>query len=97
MVSDEVTALTSRFPEATLLAGREATNRSVLKHLPSYSLLHFACHSEVDMADPSQSRLLLHDHETRPLTIRSLTPVKLERVRLAICPPAGPCSTHPRT
>lgn len=83
MVSDEVTALTSRFPEATLLAGREATNRSVLKHLPSYSLLHFACHSEVDMADPSQSRLLLHDHETRPLTIRSLTPVKLERVRLA--------------
>jgi CHAT domain-containing protein len=35
------------------------------------------------MVDPSRSRLLLHDHDTAPLTVAELAPVRLERAQLA--------------
>jgi tetratricopeptide (TPR) repeat protein len=59
------------------------TLAAVLDHLPQCPIAHFACHGANDPVDPSQSRLLLHDHETSPLTVAALAPLHLERTRLA--------------
>jgi hypothetical protein len=59
------------------------TRASVFAHLPHCSIAHFACHGTVDPADPSQSLLLLHDHDHDPLTVASLAPVNLAHAQLA--------------
>ncbi|MGH3928437.1 MAG: CHAT domain-containing protein [Pseudonocardiaceae bacterium] len=47
------------------------------------AIAHFACHGHSHSADPSQSLLLLHDHDTDPLTVASLAPIRLDHARLA--------------
>ncbi|MEO3749414.1 tetratricopeptide repeat protein [Streptomyces sp. B6B3] len=59
------------------------TKAAVLNHLPDCAIAHFACHGASHPTDPSQSQLLLHDHESDPLTVASLAPVQLEHARLA--------------
>ncbi|MFF3859646.1 CHAT domain-containing protein [Streptomyces sp. NPDC002209] len=95
-VDAEVAVLEARFPAPVVLrepdhgAGRAdpappntPTKARVLARLPRCAIAHFACHGSSDPADPSRSRLLLHDHEDDPLTVGSLAPVALDRVRLA--------------
>jgi CHAT domain-containing protein len=55
----------------------------VLEQLPGCAIAHFACHGYSDPADPSQSRLLLHDHQRDPLTVAALTQVVLGHAQLA--------------
>jgi CHAT domain-containing protein len=62
----------------------------VLEHLPGSAIAHFACHGDNDPADPSQSRLLLHDHRRNPLTVAALAPLALDDARLAYL---SACST----
>jgi CHAT domain-containing protein len=59
------------------------TKAAVLNHLPDCAIAHFACHGASHPTDPCQSRLLLHDHESDPLTVASLTPVQLNHAQLA--------------
>ncbi|MEO3749412.1 CHAT domain-containing protein [Streptomyces sp. B6B3] len=59
------------------------TKTSVLGHLPTCSIVHFACHGASHPTDPSQSLLFLHDHESDPLTVASLAPVRLDHAQLA--------------
>ncbi|MGC0334130.1 tetratricopeptide (TPR) repeat protein [Streptomyces sp. SAI-170] len=68
----------------------EPTTGKVLELLPRHAVAHFACHGVSDPADPSHSRLLLHDHATRPLTVASLTSVRLDQAHLAYL---SACST----
>ncbi|MGW6886725.1 CHAT domain-containing protein [Streptomyces chartreusis] len=95
-VVTEVEMLRHRLPSSTLLieqsdAGGESsvitpytpTKTRVLTSLPEFSIVHFACHGACDPKDPSQSRLLLHDHESDPLTVASLAPIKLDQAGLA--------------
>ncbi|WP_161331723.1 CHAT domain-containing protein [Streptomyces sp. SID5789] len=68
------------------------TKDAVLSRLPSSFLVHFACHGSVHPTDPSQSRLLLHDHESSPLTVSSLSTLRLRKAQLAFlsaCDTAG--------
>ncbi len=93
--ASEAAALLSFLPEPVLLAdpgltgpagGIEAgppTQKAVLGQLPGCSIVHFACHADTDLADPSRSRLLLADHDNAPLTVSSLAPVKLDHAQLA--------------
>lgn len=67
---------------------------NVLALLPSCQIAHFACHGRSDPADPSRSLLLLHDHESDPLTVASLVPVKLDQAQLAYL---SACRTPSRT
>jgi len=55
----------------------------VFERLPGCSVVHFACHGASHPSDPSQSLLLLHDHNTAPLTVASLAPVDLGQAQLA--------------
>ena len=89
-----------RLPSPTLLteppadrdatAGQVPTRAAVLKHLPRSAIAHFACHGHTDLADPSQSRLLLHDHLRNPLTVAALASFSLDHARLAYL---SACST----
>jgi tetratricopeptide (TPR) repeat protein len=64
-------------------SSRVPTKANVLAHLPTCSIAHFACHGTTDPTDPSQSRLLLRDHVSDPLTVASLAPVILDKAQLA--------------
>ncbi|MFH8569156.1 CHAT domain-containing protein [Streptomyces sp. NPDC017993] len=59
------------------------TRDLVLAELPGRAIVHFACHGDHDLQDPSASRLLLHDHERSPLTVGSLAGADLEGAQLA--------------
>lgn len=59
------------------------TRSNVFAHLADCPVAHFACHGDSDAADPSNGRLLLHDHRETPLTVSALNAVRLDRARLA--------------
>jgi len=93
-VAAEAAMVSARLPRHVLLSepglpgadagpGELPTKAAVLEHLPSCPVAHFACHGASHPADPSQSRLLLHDHERDPLTVASLAPVQLGGAQLA--------------
>jgi len=84
---DEVTAIAGRLNDAALLspaghAGRP-TRANVLRWLPDAHIAHFACHGVVHPTNPSESRLLLDDHATAPLTVAALMGLELRRPQLA--------------
>ena len=70
-------------------AGQIPTKAAVLEHLPGCAIAHFACHGYTDPADPSQSRLLLHDHRRDPLTVAALAPLALDHAQLAYLSACG--------
>jgi tetratricopeptide (TPR) repeat protein len=76
--------------QATVLAGRQATHESVLAQLPTARWAHFACHGFSESSDPSVSRLLLHDHKQRPLTVVDIARLLLDQAELAFL---SACST----
>ncbi|MEU5609564.1 CHAT domain-containing protein [Streptomyces sparsogenes] len=45
----------------TVLAGREATREAVLEQLADHRWVHFSCHGQQDVFDPSRGGLLLSD------------------------------------
>ena len=90
-VPAEAAMLTARLPYHVLLdevtpdgpPDRVPTRKNVLANLPGCEIAHFACHSFNHPTDPSQSLLLLHDHDRDPLTVADLAVVKLDHAQLA--------------
>jgi CHAT domain-containing protein len=60
-----------------------ATYDTVTAALPHHTWVHFSCHGESDLSDPSASHLLLADYRTRPLTVVDLTEARLQGAELA--------------
>lgn len=52
--------------------------------LADHAYVHFACHGVTSAETPSASRLLVHDHRTRPLTVLDISRLHLSRARLAV-------------
>jgi CHAT domain-containing protein len=98
-VPDEAALLQGRLPNLTLLSEPSAdhdtnvdqlpTKAAVLEHLPGCAIAHFACHGYTDPVDPSQSRLLLHDHRRDPLTVTAMAPLALDHAQLAYLSACG--------
>ncbi|MEE4417969.1 hypothetical protein [Streptomyces bugieae] len=57
--------------------------RAARPHLARSAIAHFACHGTSDSTDPSQSRLILDDHATAPLTVSALGRVSLDHAQMA--------------
>ncbi|MGW6568602.1 CHAT domain-containing protein [Streptomyces sp. NPDC054975] len=79
----EVEALRALLP-TDVLYGEGATFDQVMAALPDHPCVHFACHGVSEPADPSAGRLLVHDHRTRPLTVRQIARLDLPAARLAV-------------
>ncbi len=90
MAEQEVETLRGLLPRPTLVQTPPITRSAILTALPGNTIVHFACHGRSDPADPSQSRLLLHDWNSTPLTVAALAPVDLDQARLAYL---SACST----
>ncbi|WP_073933893.1 CHAT domain-containing protein [Streptomyces sp. CB02400] len=69
--------------EVTVLEGAEATRDRLLADLPSFDWVHLACHAYGDLAAPSDSRLLVHDHRAAPLTVAEIVRLRLDRAEFA--------------
>lgn len=79
----EVEVLRGLLP-TEVLHGEQATFARVMDALPRHPCVHFACHGVSEPADPSNGRLLVHDHDTRPLTVREISRLHLPGARLAV-------------
>jgi CHAT domain-containing protein len=87
----ETAGLVERLPgRVEVLTGEEATREAVLAALPGARWAHFACHGHSDLADPSAGRLLLHDHQSRPLAVVDVARLRLDDAELAFL---SACST----
>lgn len=87
----EAACLGQRFPgHVTTLTGPQATRSAVLAALRTARWAHFACHGSASLADPSRGQLLLHDHQSRPLTVLDITRLRLTSAHLAFL---SACST----
>lgn len=82
-VRREVRELSALLP-AEVVAGPRATFANVLRALPAYPYVHFACHGVSDPDDPSHARLLVHDHLEHPLTVHHISRLDLPDARLAV-------------
>ncbi|KAH8586463.1 CHAT domain-containing protein [Bisporella sp. PMI_857] len=82
----EVTQLLSNIPEEIItkvVFKSPAYKHDVLPALQGCGVAHFSCHGIVDHINPSNSRLLLSDWETSPLTVADVNALKLSNARLA--------------
>lgn len=79
-------------PDAEVLPspGAESDHDAVLEALRCHGIAHLACHGVADWRDPPRSRLILHDHLTRPLTLHDISELRLESGQLAYL---SACST----
>lgn len=77
-------------PGSKVLSAACATRENVLATLPHHRIAHLSCHGITDLRNPASSRLLLHDHADRPLTVASLAALRLTGAELAFL---SACST----
>jgi hypothetical protein len=89
-VTAEIDHLAALMPAAVVLRDERATRDRVLAGLRRATLAHFACHGVSVPGRPSSSRLLVHDHAERPLTVLDIARLHPERAQLAYL---SACST----
>ena len=58
------------------------TKQKIMEHIEQCSIVHLACHGEVD-ADPSKSRIVLTDWDSNPFTVAEIAQKKLQQAELA--------------
>jgi hypothetical protein len=98
-VEKEIAHIRDVIPDATVLptAGSRRVNRqAALAALPHHEIVHFACHALQNWTDPADSRLILHDHETHPLTLAHITQLRLTNSRLAYLSACSTADTNQR-
>jgi CHAT domain-containing protein len=80
---DEIYAIDTFLPDSmkkTILLS--PTKSEVLERIEQCSVAHFACHGEVNL-DPSKSRLLFSDWETKSFFVADMAQKKLDQAELA--------------
>jgi tetratricopeptide (TPR) repeat protein len=81
--------------EIDTLTGPEANRAAVLTALPGHAVAHFACHARADIASPSDSGLLVYDHQDRALTVAQLIALDLPGADLAFLSACETARTGP--
>lgn len=94
-VAAEKRVLAGLLPGSTVLEGDAATYDRVRAELARHGIAHFACHGLSDRADSAASRLLLHDHATRPLTVAAVSGLHLPGADLAYLSACSTSDTSP--
>jgi tetratricopeptide (TPR) repeat protein len=85
-------------PDAAVLPlpGTETDRDSVIEALRRHAIAHLACHGVADRSEPARSRLILHDHLSRPLTLHDITQLHLESAQLAYLSACSTTDSDPR-
>lgn len=78
----EAALVAEQAPQARTLIGPQAVSAAVTRAMENSTWAHFACHATTG-ASPSDSRLLLHDHATQPLTATGISRLRLRSASLA--------------
>ncbi|MCP3803506.1 CHAT domain-containing protein [Allokutzneria sp. A3M-2-11 16] len=91
-VTREAELLQELFPNAVRLP--HPTHDDVAEALGRHRIAHLACHGVADLSAPAESRLLLHDHLDRPLSVATIARLRLEHCELAYL---SACSTTDTT
>ncbi|MEV5819108.1 CHAT domain-containing protein [Micromonospora haikouensis] len=78
----EAALVAEQAPQARTLIGPQAVSAAVIEGMENSTWAHFACHATT-AANPSDSRLLLHDHVTQPLTATGISRLRLRSASLA--------------
>jgi hypothetical protein len=81
--------------EVDALTGPKASRAAVLAALPGHAIAHFACHARADVASPSDSALLVHDHQDRALAVAQLIELDLPDAELAFLAACETARTGP--
>ena len=89
----EAGALARIVGQARQLTDDDAGYDAVLAELGRCGRVHFACHAVSDPQSPSASRLLLHD---RPLTVRDIARLRLDRADFAFLSACSTARGHDR-
>jgi hypothetical protein len=76
-------ALLAARPGARLLLDEQAVRRTVLDALPHHPWVHFACHAVAADGVAATGQVLLHDHDTAPLTLTDIARLRLPAAELA--------------
>ncbi|KAJ7625961.1 CHAT domain-containing protein [Roridomyces roridus] len=84
-VDPEIKAISSIFPNCTIIQGERATAEAVKEQLENSSWVHFACHGTQDPHEPTKSCLLLHGGTLELGTILQMPLSNPEFVYLAAC------------
>ncbi|MFI6485710.1 CHAT domain-containing protein [Nonomuraea sp. NPDC050663] len=95
-VPAEIACIRRYLPDTEVLTESAATRDLVLTRLAAHAITHFAGHCESDWRVPSDSQLLLVDHETAPLTVASLARVDLPVGELAFLSACATTQTNLR-
>jgi CHAT domain-containing protein len=95
-VSDETRRLARILPGARVIEGADAGSDNVLTALTTHPVVHFACHGLSDWDDPGNSRLVLHDHLAKPLTIAAISQLRLDGAELAYLSACSTAEAQPR-
>jgi len=78
----EAKAVIDTFPNTTIL--KQPTRQLVISELETPpSIIHFSCHGETNYWDPTESKLLLSDWRTSPLSVSQLQHLSLQGSKLA--------------
>ncbi len=88
----EISTLVQLVPQATVLAA--PTARQVCEAVLGHPVVHFACHGRADRADPAGGRLVLADQDTDPLTVATISTLRLNG-RLAVLPACETSASGP--
>jgi CHAT domain-containing protein len=78
----EVTAICAHFDRCQMLAGDQATEKTVRQRLRDGTVLHFACHGSAGFNQPLEGGLLMAHDEI--LTLREILDLRLDNARLAV-------------
>ncbi|UPJ26548.1 CHAT domain-containing protein [Bradyrhizobium sp. CW1] len=78
----EVETALSGFAAHHVLRHGTATRNAILNSLPSFAVVHFACHANANIIQPLKSGLLVAFSEE--ITVQNLLEIRLENVRLAV-------------
>lgn len=87
-VATELQRISRVHPDAATLIGPSATPRALVARIQKASLVHVAGHAVVDMARPSQSRILLASHSgnSGSLLARDIEGLRLQGRPLVVLP-----------
>lgn len=86
----EMELLGRLLPSVSELVNENATHDMVLSRLATSEWAHFACHAASDPVDPGESRLLVHDHASKPLRVVEISRLSLSKPEFAFL---SACST----